>query len=159
MSLPIAKVRGITEELAASMKEMGFKTSDDLLAAGRTPAGRKELAAKLGVDGKDLLVLVNHADLARVTGIGEVFSNLLEEAGVDTVVELAGRRADNLLTKMTEVNSTTNVAKRLPVISQVEGWVAQAKELDRGIEYSIHDMFDIRPHSKYSTSTIELYRR
>lgn len=53
---------------------------------------------------------------------------------MDTVVELA-RRADNLLTKMTEVNSTTNVAKRLPVISQVEGWVAQAKELDRGIEY------------------------
>ncbi len=135
MAIPVAKVRGMTAEIAQAMKEMGFKTSDDLLAAGRTPAGRKELAAKLGVDGKDLLVLVNHADLNRVNGIGEVFSNLLEEAGVDTVVELAGRRADNLLAKMAEVNSTVKTAKRLPVISQVEGWVAQAKELGRGIEY------------------------
>ncbi len=135
MGLPIAKVRGMNAELAAAMKEMGFKTSDDLLAAGRTPAGRKELAAKLGVDGKDLLVLINHADLARVKGIGEVFSNLLEEAGVDTVVELAGRRADNLLAKMAEVNNIVKTAKRLPVIDQVEGWVAQAKELGRGIEY------------------------
>ena len=135
MAIPVAKVRGMTAEIAQAMKEMGFKTSDDLLAAGRTPAGRKELAAKLGVDGKDLLVLVNHADLNRVNGIGEVFSNLLEEAGVDTVVELAGRRADNLLAKMAEVNSTVKTAKRLPVIAQVEGWVAQAKELGRGIEY------------------------
>ena len=135
MSLPIAKVRGVSAELAASMKAMGFKTSDDLLAAGRTPAGRKELAAKLGVDGKDLLVIINHADLARVKGIGEIFSNLLEEAGVDTVVELAGRRADNLLAKMTEVNATATVAKRLPLIAQVEDWVGQAKGLGRGIEY------------------------
>jgi len=135
VAIPIAKVRGMTPAVADSMKAMGFKNSDDLLAAGRTPAGRKELAASLGMDGKDLLLLVNHADLARVTGIGEVFSNLLEEAGVDTVVELSGRRPDNLLNKMAEVNNVTKTAKRLPVIDQVEGWVAQAKELGRGIEY------------------------
>lgn len=135
MAIPVAKIRGISAEVAQGMKGMGFKSSDDLLAAGRTPAGRKELAAKLNMDVKDLLLLVNHADLARVTGIGEVFSNLLEEAGVDTVVELAGRRADNLLNKMAEVNKVVNVAKRLPVIDQVEDWVNQAKGLGRGIEY------------------------
>lgn len=135
MSLPIAKVRGVNAELAASMKSLGFKTSDDLLASGRTPAGRKDLAAKLGVDGKELLVAINHADLSRVSGIGEVFSNLLEEAGVDTVAELAGRRPDNLLAKMVEINNAAKVAKRLPVIAQVEDWVNQAKGLGRGIEY------------------------
>jgi hypothetical protein len=59
----------------------------------------------------------------------------LEEAGVDTVVELAQRRADNLLSKMTEVNASKNLVNKMPALSQVEDWVAQAKKLPRAISY------------------------
>ena len=43
-----------------------------------------------------ILEWVNHVDLFRIKGVGEEYSDLLEEAGVDTVVELAQRKADNL---------------------------------------------------------------
>lgn len=39
-----------------------------------------------------ILGLDNQADLARVQGIGGVFSDLLEQVGVDTAKELATRR-------------------------------------------------------------------
>ncbi len=50
----------------------------------------------------------------RVKGIGEEYSDLLEAAGVDTVPELAQRRADNLTQKMAEVNEQKQLVRRLP---------------------------------------------
>ena len=52
---------------------------------------RKALASKLGIDERALLELGNRADLARIKGVGAVYSDLLEFAGVDTVAELAKR--------------------------------------------------------------------
>jgi len=43
------------------------------------------LAEHAGVESRAILELANRADLARVRGIGGVFSDLLEQAGVDTV--------------------------------------------------------------------------
>jgi predicted flap endonuclease-1-like 5' DNA nuclease len=73
--------------------------------------------------------------LFRIKGVGEEYADLLEEAGVDTVVELAQRRADNLLGKMAEVNDRKNLVNKMPALSQVEAWVAQAKKLPRAISY------------------------
>ncbi len=39
-----------------------------------------------------------HADLMRIKGVGEEYSELLEAAGVDTVKELRNRNAANLTT-------------------------------------------------------------
>ena len=39
-----------------------------------------------------VLELINRADLARVKGIGSIYANMLEVAGVDTVKELAQRK-------------------------------------------------------------------
>ena len=97
-------------------------------------AGRKELAAKIAADPKEVLELVNRADLARVKGIGEVYSNLLENAGVDTVLELSKRVPANLHAKLLEQTQTGD-ARRAPTLAQVEDWVKQAKELGRAVEY------------------------
>ena len=74
-----------------ALKAQGISDSDALLEATKTPADRKELASTTGVDGGVILELANRADLARVKGIGRVYSDLMEEAGVDTVKELAER--------------------------------------------------------------------
>jgi predicted flap endonuclease-1-like 5' DNA nuclease len=102
---------------------------------GGTSAGRKDVAAKAGISDKLILEWVNHVDLFRIKGVGEEYADLLEEAGVDTVVELAQRRADNLLSKMTEVNDSKNLVNKMPALSQVEDWVAQAKKLPRAVSY------------------------
>ena len=60
----------------------------DLLEKGATPKGRKEIAEKSGISDALILKWANRADLFRVKGIGEEYSDLLEAAGVDTVPEL-----------------------------------------------------------------------
>ena len=69
---------------------------------------RKAIEEKSGIAHKLILEWVNLADLFRIKGVAEEYSDLLEEAGVDTVVELAGRNAENLFAKVTEVNEKKN---------------------------------------------------
>lgn len=135
MGVVISKLRGLDAALAGKLQAEGLSNSDQLLEAACRPAGRKEVAAKCGVDTKAILELANRADLARVKGVAGVFGDLLEVAGVDTVKELATRRPDNLHKKIVEVNAEQQVAGRNPTMADVESWVAQAKELPKMLEY------------------------
>lgn len=134
MAMRTAELFGVREEMAAKLKAEGLGDSGKLLAAAATPKAREELAAKLGVDSKEVLELANRADLARIKGIGTVYSDLLEQAGVDTVAELARRNAENLYNKIVEV-AGEHFVQRLPRAEDVADWVAQAKELPRALEY------------------------
>lgn len=128
-------IEGIGEVYAGKLEKAGVKSVDGLLLAGKTPKGRKELAEKTGISPDLILEWVNHADLYRIKGVGSEYSDLLEEAGVDTVAELAQRNPEHLLDKITEVNDQKNLVRRLPVLSMVKSWVDQAKSLPRQIEY------------------------
>jgi predicted flap endonuclease-1-like 5' DNA nuclease len=76
-----------------------------------------------------ILEWVNLADLMRIKGVGEEYSDLLEEAGVDSVKELRNRRADNLTKAMQEVNAKKKLVRRPPSEKEVTDWIAQAKKL------------------------------
>jgi len=128
-------VEGIGSKYAGKLEKAGVSSTDSLLKMGGTPAGRKEIAAKSGISESLVLEWVNHVDLYRIKGVGSEYSDLLEEAGVDTVVELAQRNAANLMTKITEVNTSKKLVRKLPTKEQVEDWVAQAKKLPRAINY------------------------
>ncbi|UZJ42735.1 DUF4332 domain-containing protein [Prosthecochloris sp. SCSIO W1101] len=106
-----------------------------MLKQGCNRKGRKTLAEKTGIDEHKILQWVNRADLSRVKGIGSEYSDLLEEAGVDTVPELAQRNAANLHAKMVDVNEVKNLVRKMPTEKQVSDWVSQAKELPRVINY------------------------
>lgn len=131
----ILDVEGIGPVYAKKLNEVGIKTTDDLLKFGATPKGREELGKKAGIEHKLILEWVNLADLYRIKGVGQEYSDLLEEAGVDTVVELAKRVPGNLHVKMFEVNEKKNLVNRPPPLSAVEDWVDQAKKLKRVVEY------------------------
>jgi predicted flap endonuclease-1-like 5' DNA nuclease len=132
----LTDIEGINDVYAACLKTAGVTSVEGLLSQGSTPAGRKSLADASGVSEDKILEWVNHADLYRIKGIGSEYSDLLEEAGVDTVVELAQRNPVNLLEKLTAVNQEKRLVRRLPVLGQVEDWVAQAKALPRVITYN-----------------------
>src|SRR5262245_37273570 len=86
-------IEGIGEATAKKSAEVGIRSVEALLKAGATAAGRKDLAAEAGVNADKLLTWVNQADLFRIDGVARQYAELLEAAGVDSVVELAQRNA------------------------------------------------------------------
>ena len=134
-SYPIVDIEGIGPKCAAMLKEAGITTTEDLLKACKTPADRKKVAADSGCDEKAILRWANCADLMRIKGVGEEYSDLLEAAGVDTVKELATRVPENLAAKMVEVNASKKLVRREPSEDEVKDWVAHAKKLAPMLEY------------------------
>ena len=78
---------------------------------------------------------MNIADLLRIKGVGEEYSDLLEETGVDTVVELSKRVPEHLHAKMLTVDEEKKLVQRLPTLNEVKEWIEEAKKLPRKIEY------------------------
>ncbi len=131
----LVEIEGIGATYASKLEAADIKSLEALLEQGSTKKGRKTLEDSTGISGKLILRWVNMADLFRVKGIGEQYSDLLEAAGVDTVPELAQRRAENLHAKMLQVNEAKNLVRATPSLSAVEKWVAEAKELPRVVTY------------------------
>jgi predicted flap endonuclease-1-like 5' DNA nuclease len=127
----IIDIEGIGEAYAKKMASAGVSTTGALLQAAASAAGRRELADKAGVTTKQLLEWVNRADLMRIRGVGSQYSDLLEAAGVDSVVELAQRRADSLAAKLGEINAVKRLVRQVPSRQQVESWIQQAAKLPR----------------------------
>jgi len=128
-------IEGIGPALSAKLEAAGIKTCEALLKAGASKKGRAEIAEKSGVSEGQVLKFVNHADMMRIKGVGGEYAELLECSGVDSVPELAQRNAANLTAKMAEVNEQKKLVRSLPSETQVEGWVKQAKELDRVVSH------------------------
>jgi predicted flap endonuclease-1-like 5' DNA nuclease len=133
--MKIADIEGIGPAYAAKLSQVGIRSVHGLLEYGARPDDRLKLAQTTGIGEALILEWVNLADLYRIKGIGSEFSDLLEEAGVDTVVELASRVPENLLSKMMEVNKQKNLVNHMPGLSQVKAWIAQAKKLPRVVTY------------------------
>ena len=131
----LINIEGIGPVYAQKLKEAGISTTQGLLKAGATSRGRREIEERTGIGHALILEWVNLADLFRIKGVAEEYSDLLEEAGVDTVVELAQRNAENLFRKIVETNQAKKLVRKLPTQGQVANWIEQAKTLSRVIEY------------------------
>ena len=128
-------IEGIGPIYAEKLRVAGVRSVEALLRAGATPEGRKELEEKTGIGHEYIVDWVNRADLMRVRGVGEEYSDLLEKAGVDTVVELAQRNPGNLYQKLLEVNEEKRLVRRPPTRGMVARWVEHAKILPRVVSY------------------------
>ena len=135
MAYKIIDIQGIGPVYAEKLVAAGIETVDQLLVKGADAKGRKALEEQTGIRHDLILTWVNHADLFRIKGVGPQFSELLEAAGVDTVVELANRNPENLTKKMEEINAEKKLVRAVPYLKMVTKWVAQAKELPRKLEY------------------------
>jgi len=127
----LTDIEGVGPAYSQKLKKAGVSSTDALLNKGATAKGRQAIADKSGISGKRILRWVNHADLFRLDGVAGEYAELLEAAGVDTVPELAQRNAENLCQRLAEVNEAKKLVRVVPVQTQVEQWVEQAKNLPR----------------------------
>lgn len=135
MSYKIDEIEGIGPSFAAKLGAGKISTTDDLLEKCSDPQGRKATCEATGIGESQLLKWANMADLMRVSGVGRQFAELLEASGVDTIKELRNRNAENLFTKMGEVNAEKKLSKSSPAQNVVQGWIEQAKTMDPKISF------------------------
>ena len=126
----IDAIEGIGHKYATKLRKARVRTTEALLKNAANKKGRRQLGEKTGISEKQILEWVNRADLMRIRGVGEEYSDLLEASGVDTVKELRRRNAANLLTAMIEINKKKDLVRRLPTEGMVQRWVDHAKQLD-----------------------------
>lgn len=131
----LVSIEGIGEKYATKLKMLGINSTENLLERGSSPHGRNTIAEKSGITETLILEWVNLADLFRIKGVGEEYSDLLEEAGVDTVIELARRNPENLYKKVVELNNEKRLVRKLPARKQVSDWIKQAKKMPRIVSY------------------------
>lgn len=131
----LEQVEGIGTKYAGQLRKAGVRSTKSLLEKGASTRGRDEIARAAGIGGKLILEWVNHVDLFRIKGVGEEYSDLLEEAGVDTVVELAQRNPANLHKAILDTNARKKLVRRPPSKKMVKDWVDNAKKLPRKVYY------------------------
>ncbi|HEY1168033.1 MAG TPA: DUF4332 domain-containing protein [Candidatus Limnocylindrales bacterium] len=129
--MKVEDVEGIGPAYAEKLIKAGIKTTDDLLARGAKRKGRDELEKATGIAHAKILGWVNRVDLYRLNGVGSEYSDLLEEAGVDSPLELSHRVAANLAAKLEEINKAKKLVGRVPAETMVADWIEQAKKLPK----------------------------
>ncbi len=135
MGVPLNELKGATSTVLAGFKKQGINTSDRLLGKALTPQDRDALATAVGVDGPLLLALVKRADIARLKGIGRVYSDMLEESGATTISELAQCSPATLHATLRSINAKRRLTNRPPSLDQVTDFIDQAKALPSLIRY------------------------
>jgi predicted flap endonuclease-1-like 5' DNA nuclease len=130
MSYKIDEIEGIGPAMKEKLAGADIHTTEDLLKACCDKSGRKTTSETTGIGEGQLLKWTNMADLMRISGVGEEFSDLLEAAGVDTVKELRNRIAANLAKTLQTTNEEKKLTRAVPGEGTVQGCIDQAKELD-----------------------------
>jgi predicted flap endonuclease-1-like 5' DNA nuclease len=125
MSYPIEKIKGLTSENLEKLNAQGITFTKEFLNAAATPKGRTELSTKTGIEKELILKWANHCDLMRIPGIGFEEADILEKIGVDTILELAKRKPENLHTSLDEYLKKTS-GRWYPDLETVQKWILYA---------------------------------
>lgn len=139
-SYPIREMAGIDAIRAQKLRAFRIRTTTRYLEKAKTPRGRKALADLMEISASEILRLANKADLMRIKGIGDDYTELLFAAGVDTVRELRLRKPSQLAQKMVVANETAatkgkKLVRLLPSEKTIQRWIEQAKTLPLQISY------------------------
>jgi len=129
MTEHISKIKGMNAEVQAKLEAEGIHHTGHLLEHTKTEKQRVELAKKVGATPGAIKEYANRSDLIRLKGVGGDFSNLLEEAGVNSCKELQHRVPDKLYAKLVEIQATHKIAHHSPTLVLVTEWIAEAKAL------------------------------
>ncbi len=135
MKYKIIDIEGIGEAYAERLINIGINTTDDLLKAGLTEAGRDIIAEKSGIPSKLIYRWTNQADLFRIKGIGPQFAELLNAAGVESVGQLAAQKADVLEAKLKEVDEKQHLTRRVPAVKELETMISLAAAIEPVLSY------------------------
>lgn len=135
MYYKIEVMEGVGRTYADKLARAGIATTEDLLDLCDDRDGCDAVAEASGLSHELILRWAHLADLMRINGIGPQYSELLEAAGVDTVLELRRRDAGLLAADLDVVNARRRLTRVTPARAVVEKWVALARTTEPRIRH------------------------
>jgi hypothetical protein len=132
---PLRDFRGVDPEHVERLAALGIRNARQMLEAGRTPAGRQELAARTGIPGQAILELVKLSDLARIFGVKGIRARLYLDAGVDTPEKIAGYDAEEFRALIVGFVARTGFEGVATLPAEARFTVEYARKLPRLVEY------------------------
>jgi hypothetical protein len=131
----LQELQGMTSQFIDKLKDNGVMSIEDLIEQAGNSSERKSLAQNSGISRSRILRWVNMADLMRIPGVSANAADLLEKAGVDSVVELGVRSPERLLAKLENTNKSEKIMESVPELDIIQKWVERAKELPRKVTH------------------------
>ncbi len=127
MAYKLTDLSIVTAPVAQALKKVGISDTDELLMAVTAPAGLEKLAGATGLDARLVGEIAERADIMRVRGIGPAYVELLEHAGIRSLVDVANSTPAGLEEQITKAAKTYGIS-RVPRSDEVATWIANANE-------------------------------
>jgi len=126
----LTAIAGIGQVYAQALDQRaGIRTTAELLSRARDAAAQQQLANETGISRELIGRWIHRADLMRIDGIDGDYSVLIDYAGISTVADLAQCTPVDLYEKLRATNADHKLVTRLPPVSEVQDWIAQAQAL------------------------------
>ena len=131
----LQEFRGINPEIVEKLKAIQVRTSDQMLAAGKTKESRSELAQKTGVAESDLLELVKLSDLSRLPGVKGIRARLYYDAGIDCVEKMASWEPEALRLMVSKFVEQTDFNGIPPLPKEVSSTIENARRMPSVVQF------------------------
>jgi len=130
----LREFRGVNLMHIEKLEARGIKSTEQMLAAGRTKEQRAALAKEAGVPEDAILELVKLSDLARLPGVKGIRARLYYGAGVDSTEKMATWEPEALRAMVTEYVERTGFDGIPPLPKEVSSTIANAQKLPKVVE-------------------------
>ena len=127
----ISIITDINEQAADKLRQVGVRTSEQLIEKGATSTARMRLADETGLDDAAIKCWVHQADLLRIPGMTAALAKILCDVGVCTVPKLAYRSSDALYHELQSQAEKVRQLKVLPTLPELHRFSVTAKQLPK----------------------------
>lgn len=130
-SFALRGFRGVDQGQIDVLERAGISDVDRMIAAGATPAARRDLAERTGIPLTAIESYVKLADISRIGAVKEVRARLYVDAGLDTVDKVAALTAEEFRRIVVEYVQRTGFEGIPTLPKEAANAVARARELPR----------------------------
>jgi predicted RecB family nuclease len=131
--LPLEDLVGIRPDVLHQIQRAGILTVESLIANAHSPRLRMFLSERTGLTARQILDVLNMADLTRVSGLTQANAMLLRSFGIRNVTELAAADCDAILEALSADEDIPR-EEMFEISSLLSRWIAQARETPRLVD-------------------------
>jgi hypothetical protein len=129
-SCSLSSIATLSRTEVSALKKAGIDNTKELLDATKTTDAQQALATKAGLSCDEISEATHRAELLQVSGLGKKTADFFENAGIESLGQLAGKTADTVRAILAEFAANHPELKyRLPSPKTIASLVAKAQTL------------------------------